>query len=205
MLRVAHRVENGASGHDRVLVEYCGDRTFAIVADGAGGMGGGAVAAEMTCSLAAEMMRTSPLASPAAWERRLLDIDRALVRHASGGQCTAVAVELSGKRVIGASVGDSGAWLLDGPVARDLTKLQHRKPLLGSGEASPLGFGPVDMSGLLLLATDGLLKYAKHHDVVRQVRGVPLDVAIDNLVAGLRLRSGALQDDVGIVLLEDSA
>jgi serine/threonine protein phosphatase PrpC len=105
-------------------------------------------------------------------------------------------------RVHGASVGDSGAWLLTGKAIVDLTENQHRKPLLGSDEALPTAFGPVEMSGRLLIATDGLFKYAMASDIAKWAIGLPVNDAIDKLIAGLRLRSGALQDDVAIILIE---
>jgi PPM family protein phosphatase len=158
MLTVAHRVENGGRGEDRLLVEHCGSRTLAVVADGAGGTGGGA----------------------------------------------AVVVEISEGRIIGASVGDSGAWMLTGKAIIDLSENQHRKPLLGSDEAMPMGFGPIELSGRLLIATDGLFKYATESDVAKHAIGVSVNDAVARLIAGVRLRSGALQDDVGIILIEDA-
>jgi serine/threonine protein phosphatase PrpC len=201
VLRVAHKTESGGRGEDRVHVEQCGSQTVAIVADGAGGMGGGAVAAEMACSLAAQAMRKGA-GSAEAWAQCLLEIDRALERGGSGGQCTAVVVEVSDNCIIGSSVGDSGAWLLTGRSILDLTEAQHRNPLLGSGEALPVGFGPIELSGRLLIASDGLFKYATRQDIVQRAIGVSLSDAVERLIAGLRLRSGALQDDVGIILLE---
>ena len=127
-------------------------------------------------------------------------MDQALVR--TGGQCTAVVVEISEGRVLGASVGDSGAWMLTGKAIIDLTENQHRKPLLGSDEAMPMGFGPIELSGRLLIATDGLFKYARASDIEQRAMGVSLNDAVEKLIAGVRLRSGALQDDVGIILLE---
>jgi PPM family protein phosphatase len=91
--------------------------------------------------------------------------------------------------------------MITGREILDLTEGQHRKPLLGSGEASPVRFGPVEFSGRLILATDGLLKYATRHDIAQRAMGVSASDAVDGLVAGLRLRSGALQDDVAIILL----
>ena len=127
-------------------------------------------------------------------------MDQAAVR--CGGQCTAVVVEISEGRVFGASVGDSGAWMLTGKAFIDLTENQNRKPLLGSDEALPMGFGPIELSGRLLIATDGLFKYATESDIAQRAMGVPLNEAIEQLIAGVRLRSGALQDDIGIILLE---
>ena len=164
-------------------------------------MGGGAVAAELACALAAGGMRES-LGSAEAWTQRLLEIDGALASGGAGGQCAAVVVEISDNRIVGASAGDSGAWLLTGRGILDLTSGQHRKPLLGSGEALPVGFGPIELSGRLLIASDGLFKYATRQDIVQRAIGVSLNDAVERLIGGLRLRSGALQDDVAIILLE---
>ncbi len=202
MLTIAHRIENGGRGEDRLLVEQYGARTLAVVADGAGGTGGGAAAAAMACSIAAARLRTQGTGTPEAWARCLYEVDQAVVRF--GGQCTAVVVEMSQRRIIGASVGDSRAWMLTGTAVIDLTQNQHRKPLLGSDEAMPMGFGPIELSGRLLIATDGLFKYATESEIAKHAMGVSVNDAVGRLVAGLRLRSGALQDDVGIILIEDA-
>jgi PPM family protein phosphatase len=201
MLKIAHRVENGGRGEDRIRVEHFGSRTLAVVADGAGGTGGGAAAAALACSMAAERLRSGGTGTAKDWARCLYHVDQALVQ--AGGQCTAVVVEISEGRVFGASVGDSGAWMLTGKTVLDLTESQHRKPLLGSDEAMPLGFGPIEFSGRLLIATDGLFKYATESEIATRAMGVPVDAAVAQLIAGVRLKSGALQDDVGIVLIED--
>ena len=200
MLTVAHRVENGGKGEDRLLVEHYGARTLAIVADGAGGTGGGAAAAAMACSIAAQRLRTGGIGTAEDWARCLYEADQALIQ--TGGQCTAVVVEISDGRVFGASVGDSGAWMLNGKAILDLTENQHRKPLLGSDEALPMGFGPIELSGRLLIATDGLFKYATESDIAQRATALSVNDAVDKLIAGLRLRSGALQDDVAIILVE---
>jgi len=200
MLRVAHRVENGGKGEDRLLVEHYGARTLAIVADGAGGMGGGAAAAAMACSIAAQRLRAGSTGTAEDWARCLYEADQAVVR--TGGQCTAVVVEISEGHVVGASVGDSGAWLLTGKAIVDLTENQHRKPLLGSDEALPIGFGPIELSGRLLIATDGLFKYATESDIAQRATALSVNDAVDKLIAGVRLLSGALQDDVAVILIE---
>ncbi len=58
MLTVAHRVENGGRGEDRVLVEHSGSRTLAVVAEGAGGTGGGAAAAAIRSSASRSCVAT---------------------------------------------------------------------------------------------------------------------------------------------------
>jgi serine/threonine protein phosphatase PrpC len=202
MLTVEHRVENGGRGEDRVHVEQCGSRTLAVVADGAGGTGAGAAAAVMACSIAAERLRTQGAGTAEVWARCLYQVDQALVQ--TGGQCTAVVVEISEGRVFGASVGDSGAWLLNGKAVIDLTENQHRKPLLGSDEAMPMAFGPIEFSGRLLIATDGLFKYATESEIATRATGASVNEAVARLISGVRLRSGALQDDVGIILIENA-
>ena len=200
MLTIAHRVENGGRGEDRVLVERFGQRTLMVIADGAGGTGGGAVAAATACSIAAQRLRTQGAGSAEDWARCLYEADQTLVQK--GGQCTAVVVEIAEGRVFGASVGDSGAWMLTVKGIIDHTENQHRKPLLGSDEAMPMGFGPIELSGRLLIATDGLFKYATESDIAQRAMGVPVNEAVARLIEGVRLRSGAFQDDVAIILVE---
>ena len=53
------------------------------------------------------------------------------------------------------------------------------------------------------MATDGLWKYIDRARIAEAVLLVrPLDAACTALVTGVRLRSGALQDDVAVVLAE---
>jgi len=94
--------------------------------------------------------------------------------------------------------------MLTGNAILDLTEAQQREPLLGSDEAMPMEFGPIELSGRLLIATDGLFKYATESDIAQRVMGVSLNEAVAKLIAGVRLRSAALQDDVGIILIENA-
>jgi hypothetical protein len=59
------------------------------------------------------------------------------------------------------------------------------------------------LSGRLLIATDGLFRYATESDIAKRAMGVSVNEAVERLIAGVRLRSGALQDDVGVILIED--
>jgi PPM family protein phosphatase len=170
------------------------------VADCAGGMGGGAAAAAMACSIAAQRLRTGGTGTAEDWVRCLYEADQAVVR--TGGQCTAVVVEISESRVVGASVGDSSAWLLNGKAIIDLTENQHRKPLLGSDEAMPMSIGPIELSGRLLIATDGLFKHATESAIAQRASALSVNDAVDKLIAGVRLLGGALHDDVAVILIE---
>lgn len=54
--------------------------------------------------------------------------------------------------------------------------------------------------GTLLVASDGLLRYARRSDVARIASETDLAIAAHALVDLVRLPSGGLQDDVSIVL-----
>jgi serine/threonine protein phosphatase PrpC len=178
-------VAASAKGQDRATVIARPDGLVIALADGAGGTGGGAAAAQAVID-----------AVVAGTEWQALDDDPARLGH---GQTTAVVVTLSAAGIEGASVGDSVAWLI-GNELDELTARQIRMPLLGSG-CVPVGFiaGPLG-DGTLLVATDGLVRYAKPQDIARIARGRDLGAAVRALVELVRLPSGALQDDVAVVL-----
>lgn len=193
MISATHRVESGGLNEDRLLVQRRGERTIAIVCDGAGNGGRGALAAELALD---ELARIAQQGF-ADWVRALLAVDQLLKRQAQGGETTCVVVDISDAGEIrGASVGDSGAWMLPRSIpVRDLTAHQHRARL-GSGQAHPVRF-KTQLMGRLVLATDGLLKYIRAADLrTFAARGA------DALIDRVRLKSGELQDDVAVILLE---
>ena len=193
MISATHRVESGGRNEDRLILERRAGRTLAIICDGAGNGGRGAMAAELAL---AELVRRWQ-AGFVDWVRALLAVDQLLLREAQGGETTCVVVEVSDQgECRGASVGDSAAWMLPASSpGRDLTARQHRARL-GSGQASPVSFR-VQLMGRLVLGTDGLFKYVRPSEIQRlAARGV------DALVDGVRLKSGALQDDVAVILLQ---
>ena len=202
MTGFAHaRVVQGAEGRgqDRVHIGDLSDGLLLVVADGAGGTSGGAEAAELAVRLIVE--RTSALPATAElWCKLLASVDGTIASSGHGGETTLVAALVDGQGVRGASVGDSGAWLVDRNGGVDLTRAQRRKPLLGSGAAVATPFSHSMTSETLLVATDGLLKYAKPERLCTIARGEDLEAAVQALLAAVRLRSGALQDDVAAVL-----
>lgn len=163
-----------------------------VVADGAGGTGGGAEAAE--AAIAA--VGTSAIGDAQGWVQSLGRVDREIKL----GETTAVVCSVIGDVIVGASVGDSGAWRIEGGAIDDLTDAQRRKPLLGSGRAVAVPFTARLGAGTLLLASDGLLKYASAERIAACVGGADLDAVARELVDLVRLRSGALPDDVAVLL-----
>jgi len=183
-------------GQDRLAVRQQGTSLIVILADGAGGTGGGAAAAQAVVDGA------QGWAPSAGAEDFLTGLDRRLA--ATGGQSTAILLALSSHGIVGASVGDSGAWIVRGDSVEDLTSAQGRKPLLGSGGALPVGFsaGPLGR-GTLLVASDGLFNYARPADIVRVAVQPELDAAVAELVALVTLRSVEVPDDVAVILCRE--
>lgn len=194
MISATYRTESAGQNEDRLLVKRRGERTIAIVCDGAGNGGRGGLAADLAVE---ELTRILGQEGFIDWVPALLGVDQLLKREAQGGETTRVVVDISDHGEIrGASVGDSGAWMLPSrrPVM-DLTAHQDRARL-GSGQAGPMRFN-AQLIGRLLLATDGLLKYVRVADIRScAARGV------DALIDSVRLKSGALHDDVAVILLQ---
>ena len=185
-------------GEDRVEVIPLKDRTVVVVADGAGGIAGGAAAAEAVCKAVVEQCHSDILVD---WTRCLANVDRQM--FLSSGLAAAVIVELRDDgSVVGASVGDCEAWTFIDGMARNLTAQQVRKPLLGEGTALPIGFETHIKECSLLVATDGLWKYLDRARIAKAAALRPLEAASETLVAGVRMKSGALQDDVAIAIIE---
>jgi len=185
------------AGQDRVLVSSTRDRVVIALADGAGGAAGGERAA-------AAVIEAVAAAQTDDWTAVLTELELDPDRLGPG-QTTAVVVTVTRDGIRGASAGDSGAWVIrDGPI-EDLTRGQHRKPLIGDHSiALPFRAGPL-AGGTLLVASDGLLRFAPPEAIARVVAGPDLAAAARELVALVRLPSGELPDDVAIVLCREVA
>jgi serine/threonine protein phosphatase PrpC len=199
---VASRVEgHRAVLEDRAEVLEIADGLVLVVADGAGGRSGGADAAEGLVRLVREAVAAGRAPKDARrWSAFLASADDALVDDPEAGETTAVVATVTARGVVGASVGDSGLWLVGEEGWLDLTQGQPGKPFLGTGAARPVPFAARFPLGTLLAATDGLLKYAGPEQIAALARGADLNGAARELVDLVRLRSGALQDDVAVVL-----
>lgn len=188
-------------GHDRAEIIGTREHALLVVADGAGGMAGASRAAELVVEIAREMMRRAPGRIGSRRLCRALEhMDHLLLRCPRAGESTAVLVEVIGDAIHGASVGDSGAWLVHDREHLDLTARQQRKWRLGSGHARPVPFGPFPLVGTLLVASDGLLECAEPERLTGAVGSLPLSDVAGRLVERVRLPDGALRDDVALVL-----
>jgi serine/threonine protein phosphatase PrpC len=191
-------VAQRGTGQDRAAVIEVEGGVVIVVADGAGGTGNGGGAAQAVV----DAVRAAAAGAP-SWEEVLERCDE---DHGAlgGGQTTAVVVEIRGEHVHGASVGDSGAWIVGGASTRDLTCRQERKPLIGDGGVPAYLRGELRARETLLVASDGLLRFSSRADIARIAMGQDVAAAARALVALVRLPDGELQDDVAVVLCRRS-
>ncbi|MEI8379892.1 MAG: protein phosphatase 2C domain-containing protein [Planctomycetota bacterium] len=179
---------------DHVAVfEFEGGVVLAV-ADGAGGIGNGAQASR---AVIAELRGSASLdLDESAWCSLLRQIDHRI----GDGESTCVVLAATAQGIIGASVGDSQAWFVhDGGIV-NLTQRQIRKPLLGSGQAEPVGFSHPTSQGLIVVSTDGFCNYIRKERFLREYLWHDFVVLPRKLVEMVRLPSGDLWDDIGIVV-----
>ncbi len=179
---------------DRVAVINAQNRTIIVVADGAGGVGSGDLAAEAV--LREVTTEHSLFHSADDWVNFLRQADSRI----STGESTAAIVDIRPYGIAGASVGDSQAWIINSGKIDDLTIDQIRKPLLGSGLAQPVGFTHPPLNGLLIVGTDGFYDYVKRDDLIRLVARSDFFEISRKCIDLVRLPSGDMWDDVGIVV-----
>ncbi|MEM9196049.1 MAG: hypothetical protein AAGF12_43190 [Myxococcota bacterium] len=179
-------------GEDRLFVEAGADPIIGL-ADGAGGRGRGAAAAEAVI----EAVRRSPPAFEVEAVAALVEVDEALPM--AGGETTGIVLRVTASGMVtGASVGDSQAFVRRGDDWLELTAGQSRKPRLGNGGV-PIPFRTTGVDAVLI-GTDGLFKYAPWPRIVAFTEADRPDAA-KCLLDDLRLPSGALRDDVAFALL----
>jgi hypothetical protein len=122
-LQTAYRtVGQSGEGDDRCLALAYTDRVVIAVADGAGGTARGAEAAAFVVDLVNERSRDGRFDVV----ELLRTCDVQLAQSGSGGETTAVVAVVDDNGIIGASVGDSGAWIVDATTHLDLTRGQVR-------------------------------------------------------------------------------
>lgn len=190
------RPRRGA-GQDRISVSATRDRVVIALADGAGGAAGGERAASAVIDAVAAAQTDDWVAVLTELE---LDPDRL-----GPGQTTAVVVTVTRDGIRGASVGDSGAWVIRDGRIEDLTQGQHRKPLIGDHSVAIPFHGAPLAGATLLVASDGLLRHAPPEEIERVASGPDLAAAARQLVELVRLPSGEIPDDVALVLCREVA
>jgi serine/threonine protein phosphatase PrpC len=193
---------NRQKSEDAAEVFERGETLIVVLADGAGGIRGGATASGALVAAVRTAVDDPSFAVEDVqyWADLFRVTDAALAKNRVG-ETTGVVVVVGVRHLIGVSTGDSEAWVVTATEAHDLTRGQHTKQRLGSGRVEPLVFKHAALSGALVVATDGLFKYAATDVIARMVRASAIQIAAEQLVELVRLPSGKLQDDVALVLV----
>jgi serine/threonine protein phosphatase PrpC len=191
----------GARCDDHLSVTRREDGLVLALADGAGNDArGGELARWLVDEIARRAQHAPKIPSADTVARWSEELDGQWFAAQRGGESTLVVACLDGVKVWGASVGNSGAWMVHSGSYDELTGEQRRRPLLGQARATVMAFGPVALQGVLLLATDGLLEYAPEQKIRHLATDANVSVAAAKLVDVVRMASGALQDDVAVIV-----
>jgi serine/threonine protein phosphatase PrpC len=178
------------------------DRLVVVIADGAGGIGGGSAASRLVLEAVrvAASDRAFPIEDVQRWVALLRTADAAAFARGLG-ETTAVVVVVGPTGLVGVSAGDSEAWVVRANRIDDLTVGQYTRCRIGSGQAVPFIFERATLPGVLLVATDGLLNYASPEVIARVVREGAMGFAAERLVELVRLPSRSVTEDVAVVLV----
>ena len=185
---------------DRALVFDIGDASIVCLADGAGGVPGGGEAADMFIDGIQRGVIQSgfDVTAPKAWTTLLNKLDLEIERDARAGETTAIALAITEHGLVGASAGDSQAWLLGDLSWQELTQAQVPKARLGRGRAQARAF-TAEGRGTLLVATDGLFHHLGFDDIANILRSES-DHTASALVQFLLGRYRQLPDDVAVIV-----
>lgn len=186
---------------DRTEVFERGDALVVALADGAGGVRGGAAASDalidaVRCRLAEATFDAYDLR---AWAEVFVRTDLGLAREMAG-ETTAVVAVIGPEGLMGVSVGDSEAWVLGRGGIDRLTEKQDRKRL-GSGRSRATLFHRRLLHGMLVIGTDGLFKNAHPERIALASTEAHAGAAAEKLVGLPRPPSGRYPDDVAVVVV----
>jgi serine/threonine protein phosphatase PrpC len=194
-----HLEQQNYKGEDALFIIEKQNTLWFCISDGAGGTGGGDKASSYIIEAFTALTDLKKIDHPDHFELFLRQTDLALSQQADSGQCTAVVGRIDNGVIVGASVGDSQAWLFNHQYEYELTSLQYVKPLLGSRTSTPIGFGPFELDLFLLLGSDGLFKYTKKSEIKQQLKRKPTAKDIANLAKN---ETNNLQDDLSTILIK---
>jgi hypothetical protein len=140
------------ASHDRLSVLRDAHRTLIALADGSDSSRGAQTAAARTVDELARCFRNGTLPKdPQDWVMVLEAIDHVVFGDPDAGETSALVMLVQQGVVVGASVGCSLAYIIPSVgEAKLLTTRQRREPRIGTGLASPIGFGPVQLDGKLI-------------------------------------------------------
>jgi hypothetical protein len=178
-----------------------------VLADGQGGRTGGAQAAKLACDSMMKnvgQLRPRSVMAEGSWCAALRAADDAVKTDTDAGCTTLAGLAVDGRRVVGASCGDSAVWLTTSSgVVHELTSRQFKNPALGTGGAVPVSFSsPLVGSWLIAAMSDGAWKPVGRSGVERLLQSDWGSPFLENLKAEARLSSGQFSDDFTVVVVQ---
>jgi serine/threonine protein phosphatase PrpC len=182
-----------------------GDSLVVVVADGGGGIRGGGAASRGLVGVVGSAVKNPafPLERIEAWMELFKTADAGLAANRTG-ETTGVVLVLGPRRLIGISTGNSEAWVVTPEGIDNLTVSQRTRDRLGSSTAFSTTFDRPAPADPLLIASDGLFKFAAMDVIARRVRGDAadsIDVAAERLVELVRFKPGKVAEDIAVVLI----
>ncbi len=198
----SYKVEQATKqGQDHANVFEINSYIVLLLADGAGGYKGAGKVSEKFLELITDKIKSGPIPKDfMVLEQIMRDIDSKLFQHSNGSETTAIVTIINDTQVWGVSVGDSQCWMFNNEFNYELTKNQYRKPLLGSGQAIPVGFGPFELNRFIVVGSDGLFNYTSIDSIEKKLCAVDFADVSKSLIELVRLPSGNLQDDCSVVI-----
>jgi len=187
------------NGADALCVEYGKDALLLCLADGAGGVSGSKEASSWVMEWFSNHKNSLENAlTLELLEEAVLALDQEMYGAKNVGESTLVLALITESQIMGVSVGDSACWMFAKAFEHELSLMQYRKPLLGSGEAKPIGFC-MELMGDVLMASDGLFDYVPMEKIKELMHHKDTDATA---LASLAKESiGGLQDDISVVLV----
>lgn len=145
------------TSHDRLSVLRDAHRTLIALADGADSREAAQTAAARTVNELARCFRRGSLPrSPEEWVMLLEGIDHAVLADPDAGETSALVMLVEQGVVVGASVGNSLAYVVRSEGEPHLlTRSERRSSRIGTGLAAPVGFGPAQLDGKLITRRAG--------------------------------------------------
>lgn len=184
-------------GQDRAQVFPHRGASILVLADGAGGLGGGHAASDALV----EAVRTAIAEDCDAWDvrgwlRLFQETDQALFR-VRRGETTGIVAVFDGDTVFGVSAGDSELWVV-GAEAVDAVTRGQGTARLGSGRVAPRHFHRVLAEGdTVVCGSDGLFKHVAASVIVAAGRSDTLEGA----AAALGVAASRSPDDAVFAVL----
>lgn len=178
------------------------------LADGQGGTSGGAEAARTAVQYSHKLASTflpEALLDDQTWPEIVRNADEAVATAPGAGYTTLVCIAVTATEVVGASCGDSAAFLLNEGCSRILTRRQIKKPPVGSAAAQAVSFSAaLGNAWKLLVMSDGVWKYVgweRIEEMSRQYDGEALIEALRHAAASNW--GGKIPDDFTLALFEN--